>query len=249
MADLISVGPGPLTTIGMSNKLYVEILMATDPDPSEIDARITSNMTGYADKTYVDSHDALLATQAYINTQDNQRLHLDQKDIANGIPGLRNNGRVDPARINPSTLPGVQQRRPSNTQNTAANPAGTASGSSEVSIGTFSLTSPGYAWRALFFGILDGNGSAVSAPLIRIRHQTSNTQLAAGIGRLGVSSWPVFLIPDMSGVGASAALFPNTGTTAFYLSVTNFGQTSSNSSAGFGGGFGQHITCVILPGI
>lgn len=162
------VGPVIDQNTHVSYRSYVTSKMANNLTVSQIDTAITNALNSYSTKSYVDSRDALNATQSYIQAQDNLRVRLSQKDVANGVPALNSVGRMDPARISaPST-----QRWPRAFWSPASYPGTPTilSSSTETQVYTCAITNPGYNYKVLVFGSIDGLTSVDGLyPIVSVR--------------------------------------------------------------------------------
>lgn len=181
MADLVNVGPVPGLAAHVGEREAVATVAANDRTPAQLDAYIAAKLVPYVERSYVATQDALNATQTYIDTQDNLRLKTAQKDVANGVPALQADGRISPSRINaPST-----QRRPRTPWTpTAYGSERLVSDATEQAVLTIPITDPGYSYRLLVQGQLDGlSGYSGSAPQVNVRvGSTTGTVIASGIG-------------------------------------------------------------------
>lgn len=168
MSNLEYIGAGVVENLDVSIRSYVVSKMANNLSSGQIDDTLNGIFAPYAAKSYVDSRDALNATQAYIQQQDNLRLKLAQKDSPNGIAALDANGKVNQQRIN---LP-ITQKYPRAFWSPDAYHASPVllSTSTETAVYTCNITDPGYDYKVVVFGRLDGL-SAVDGmyPIVSVR--------------------------------------------------------------------------------
>lgn len=168
MADLEYVGPVIDQNTDVSYRAYATQLMTANMTETQINTAITDALASYTNKSYVDTRDALNATQAYIQQQDSLRLKLAQKNINGGVAGLLANGKIDPARATNS----APQRWPRAFWSPAAYHASpvTLSTSTETAVYTCGVTNPGYNYKLLVFGTVDGL-SAIDGvqPIVSVR--------------------------------------------------------------------------------
>ncbi|QDH91874.1 hypothetical protein SEA_PHRAPPUCCINO_199 [Mycobacterium phage Phrappuccino] len=155
--------------------------MAEDMSASEIDARITSGLSAYATKSFVDSRDALNATPSYVDAGDATRLKQAQKNVANGVAGLGADGRVDRNQIGVSDT----QRLPKGfwtPPNYGSGPVVITSG--EATLFPMPVTDPGYPYRLVVMGNIDAlSGNEGTAPRILVRvGSPSGPVIASGQG-------------------------------------------------------------------
>ena len=162
------VGPGVSAANDLSYRAYVTQKMADNLSPESIDAAINEALSPYVTKSYVDTRDALNATQAYIQQQDNLRLKLVQKNANNGVAALDSSGRVAANRISSASM----QRYPRAFWSPASYHTSPVllSSSTETQIYTCGITSPGYNYKILVFGTVDGL-SAIDGnyPIVSVR--------------------------------------------------------------------------------
>lgn len=180
--------------------------MSSNLTTTEIDNTITSALSGYVAQTYVDVQDELNATQFYIQQQDNLRLKLAQKDVANGVPSLDSTGRINPVRVGGS----VSQRYPRGFWSPTAYNASSVlvSTNSDTEVYTCGVTDPGYTYKLLVFGTFDGLSSTDGiAPVVSVRvGDTTGPIIAQGRGSLdsyNYWAWDNFNRIVFSGLGGS----------------------------------------------
>lgn len=138
----------------IATKSFVESVMVDQLSASQVDAAINNTYNPFADKAYADSRDALLVTQQYCRDQDLLRVPLLLKDVNGGVPSLSATRRIAGGRINR----GSTQRFP---KGFWTPPAYNASDVTTISGETalyppFTISDPGFAYRLLVFGVVDG---------------------------------------------------------------------------------------------
>lgn len=163
---------------------YLTQVKSADLTVAQIDNVINSGLGGYALISYVDSKDALNATKAYIDAGDSGRLKLTQKGIANGVCPLDTNGRVPTQRIN-APLTQKWLRGP---WTPAAYHSSPQSITTEATLFTCPITDPGYPYKIVVFGQLDGHSSLETEwAVINVRAGTVNGEIVAqGLGAADV---------------------------------------------------------------
>lgn len=154
--------------------------MTADMTAEDIDTRIIDKLSGYATKTYADERDALNATPGYVDAGDATRLKLASKDVAGGIVGLDAFGRANRNRIDANDT----QRFPKGLWTPASYGSPLTATNAEKTLFTMDVTDPGYAYKLLVSGSLDGLSALDGvAPIIRVRAGTADGPIiASGIG-------------------------------------------------------------------
>ena len=182
MTDLEYVGPVIDQNTDVSYRAYVTSRMSENLTATQIDATITGVLNSYATKQYVDQRDALNATPDYVQQQDNLRVKQVYKEINGGVAGLDANGKLTYSRIQNNST----QRWPKgfwSPNSYFASPVilGT---STETQIYTTSITDPGYPYRIMIFGEVDGlSANDGLHPVVNVRvGGTSGTIIAQGRG-------------------------------------------------------------------
>ena len=169
MAGLQYVGKTVGANPDLVYKDYVGLVKNADLTIAEIDNVINTGLAGYATIGYVDTRDALNATKAYVDAGDALRLHAAQKTIANGVCPLDATGRVPPIRIDaPLTQKWV--RGPWTPPAYHAAPVSVAT--AETTLYTCPVTDPGYPYKLVVFGMLDGT--------LRSRDRVPDRQCSGG---------------------------------------------------------------------
>jgi hypothetical protein len=181
VAELIYRGAPAAGTTDIGTRGYVAQVMESGMTAEEIDEHIEAGLAGYAKKTYADSRDVFNATQSYADAGDATRLKLSQKNVVNGIPGLDAGGRVSQSQIDAP----ITQRWPRGlwTPSSYGSPV-TVSGTTESTLFPIDVTDPGFAYRLVVMGQVDGLSTASgAAPQVLVRvGSTSGQIIASGIG-------------------------------------------------------------------
>lgn len=168
---------------------YVSIVKNADLTEEAIDQAINNGLSSYASLSYVSSQDALNATQAYVDAGDNLRLKLAQKNVANGIAALDATGKVNPGLIDvPSTQKFVRGPWSPATYN------GNVTGiTTEADLFTCGVTDPGYPYKIVVFGAIEGRSDLAGQwPIINVRvGSTSGEIIARGLGGLDSYDAPI----------------------------------------------------------
>lgn len=173
MGTLNYVGADVSDVDDVSYKDYVDIVKSADPSDAHIDSVIATQLFPYATKSYVDSHDSLLATRAYIDAQDNLRLKLADKGVVNGIVGLDAAARVNQNLIDAPLTQSFLRGPWSPAAYQGANIDGI--GTTEATVHTCGVTDPGYAYKLVVFGSYEvTTDTAGDLPTVLVR-QGSNT--------------------------------------------------------------------------
>lgn len=207
---------------------YVSTIKSADLSADAIDQAINNGLSGYASTSYVDTRDALLATQTYIDTQDNLRLKLAQKGIANGVAQLDATAKAPVQLINAP----MTQKWNRGPWSPAAYHSAPVSLTAETTLYTCGVTDPGYPYRLIVFGAVDATASLdTEYPIIYVRTgSVSGEIIAQGFGSLdgGAVGSPTF-----STVGAHPYTIPN-GATDLDVVALGAGGGGSNGGSFFG---------------
>lgn len=157
---------------------YVNNLLGLNLGQTVVDTLINTTLAPYVTKAYVDSQDALNATKAFIDAGDSTRLKIAQIGVNNGAAGLLASGRIDPSRVATAST----QRFPQAfTSPTAYNAAAVTATSTEVTVFTVAVADPGFAYKLLVFGQLDGKTSVDGEyPIVKVHQGTATGQVVAG---------------------------------------------------------------------
>lgn len=162
------IGPVIDQNTSVSYRAYVTSRMSENLTSTEIDNTITNALSSYTTSSYVDTRDSLNATQSYIQAQDNLRVKLAQKDVNNGVPSLGSTGRVNASRIQNNST----QRWPRGFWSPSSYFASPVilSTSTETQVYTTSVTDPGFPFKLMVFGAVDGLTAADGLyPVVRVR--------------------------------------------------------------------------------
>jgi hypothetical protein len=155
-----------------------------------VDSLVAAGFTTYADLSYVNAQNALNATKAYVdgtggvnpNGGDAGRLHLSQVNQPNGVAGLgATSALVDRSRLGL----GSTQRFPTPYYSPASYPgAGVTTDMTEVTYDTLAVADPGYTYKILVDGMLDGSSTRDGyCPIVLIRlGSASGPVIAWGYG-------------------------------------------------------------------
>ena len=157
---------------------------------SAVTSLITSGLAPYVPKSYVDTRDALNATQAYVDAGDATRLHLAQINTPNGVAGLDPTGRIAIGRLNVAST----QRFPSPFLSPSAYNTTTVSATApaEVSLyGPITVADPGYTYRLFITGHVVTTTSADGViPVVRVRAGSTTGPILAASNGLGELYYP-----------------------------------------------------------
>lgn len=176
------VGVGVSDVHDLTYRDYVEVVKSADLTTGAIDTLINNGLASYVDTSYVDTQDALNATQAYVDAGDAGRLKLANKNIAGGIAGLDSTSHVAPNLIN---VPLAQTWHRGPWVPSAYHASPVVLSSAETTVFSCPITDPGYPYRLLVFGEVDMQTSVVGeAPILRTRvgNATTGAIIATGEG-------------------------------------------------------------------
>lgn len=183
--ELRIVGATPSENLDMATREYVSSLQSEDMSTEAIDDAVSSALTGYATKEYVDEQDALNATKEYVDAGDESRLHIADRNAPDGVAGLDALGRIERSRINVTSTQKmaaglwVPSSYGSNT---------TALTTAEVLLFSTVVTNPGHPYRLVVMGNFSGRSNTDgAAPVVRVRvgapdGHASGQIIAQGIG-------------------------------------------------------------------
>jgi hypothetical protein len=146
--------------------------------PTQITTLISTGLSPYATKTYVNTRDALNASQAQVDAGDASRLKITAIDANNGVAGLDSGGRVPVARV-----PGAStQRWPKSFYTPSVYGTATSASGTETTVYTQSIADPGFPYRLLISGHLDcRTATDGDAPQVRVRvGSATGTVVATG---------------------------------------------------------------------
>lgn len=178
---LRDIGAGISANTDLVYEDYIDVVKSGDLSTGAIDTTIAAGLTSYADKTYVDTKDGLNATKAYVDTGDALRVRTSTKDVVNGVPGLDATGKVLPARINLPTTQGYFHGPWSPSSYNGAKVDATT----ETTIYTVPVTDPGFPYKLIILGTVDGFSSLVAEhPQVLIRTGSTSGEIIARGGGL-----------------------------------------------------------------
>ena len=235
-----------LVTVGyVQDKIDV-----TNLDQPTVDAMIAQGFAPYADKTYADTKAALNATASYIDTGDNTRLHRANINQPNGIAGLgAASAKVDRARLGLAST----QRWPLGYSSPASYNASTvAAGLTEQTIYTWTVDDPGYDYKLLVSGIVDGmTDRDTYFPIILIR-VGSNTGPIIAMGYGCTERYSAATVSQFTTPGAFVYTIPVWANTIDILLLGGGGGGASGAGNPFiwgnGGGAASWQTVTVTVG-
>jgi hypothetical protein len=231
--DLVSLG-------------YVNNLLGLNLGQTVVDTLISTTLSGYVTKAYVDSQDALNATKAFIDAGDSTRLKIAQVGVANGAAGLLLNGRIDASRVSTAST----QRFPQAFASPSAyNSTALTATSTEVLVFPVSVADPGFAYKLLVFGQLDGKTSVDGEyPIIRVHQGTVTGQVVAGGFGMGESYAGGLITPFLT--PGPYTYTPPSWATFFDIVCLGGGAggQGGNPFKGQGGGGGVFATSSVAKG-
>jgi type II secretory pathway pseudopilin PulG len=165
----------------IATKEYIESLTTDSIPQGTVDSLITTGLSGYVSRSYVDAQDALNATEAYVDAGDDTRLKLADVSTSSGIAGLDSAGKVAVARVPAAST--QRWPKPFYTPSSYNSVTKTAT-STETTVYTIPVADPGFNYKLLVSGIaqgftaVDGQG-----PIVRVRvGSTSGAIVAMGYG-------------------------------------------------------------------
>ena len=251
MTTLPYVGVGPTAALDISDRGYLVSLQALTLPQETVTTLITTGLTTYATRSYVDAQDALLATKAYIDGKyangdpipDTDTLNYNPKGgdasrilktriNTNGGPvGLDSIGKLDRAIL---TIPDEQKwPAPSSSPSSYNASPVTTSGvaSIESTVYTHTVPDPGYPYNLLVFGQVDVATSVDdNFPNISVRAD-SPTGTLVGTGYGVAESYGIAPSFDAVGVGyngesVASFTFNHTAAAGAYVivDVVNWGD-------------------------
>lgn len=165
------------------DEAYLTQLLGANIAQATVTTLINTGLTGYCPASYVSTQAALNATKAQVDAGDAARLHLAQVGVVNGVAGLNAvTGRIDSSHLSLTST----QRFPSPLYSPSSywGSNQTATAVSEVQIDTLTVTNPGYTYKALITGLVDGQTDTDGQyPIIRVRAgSTTGPVVAVGAG-------------------------------------------------------------------
>lgn len=129
---------------------YIQNLLAGNLTQNQVTSQITTRLSGYATKTYVDAQDARLADSAFIDAGDATRLAKANLNRPGYPFTLDSNGKVPTSKVKLTAM----QKYP-NTAVAAA--GGSASTTNDVALMTLSVPDPGFRYKLLVTGTMSGS--------------------------------------------------------------------------------------------
>lgn len=179
MTGLRYVGAPVADDLDVVYQDYVTLLKEEDLTTEQIDAAIESGLGSYVTRSYVDQQDGLLVPATYVNNQDDLRVKLASKDVPNGVAALDATGKISPNRINAA-----------NSQRYLKGPyapgayMGAVDNITTSTLFTLGVADPGYPYRLLVFGEIDGhsNNDAEHLAVIVTVGGVNGTPIAVGRG-------------------------------------------------------------------
>lgn len=173
-------GPAPTASTDLVTYDYVASLLSTELSTTQVNDRINANLAGKVLTSYVDTQDALNATQAYVDAGDATRLKLTDKDVVNGVLALGPSGRAAPSRFNVAST----QRFSAGVWTPSAYNSAITGITGETTTYSMAVSYPGFAYKVVVFGLADVSTSlSTEYPIITVRDgSTSGTVIAEGRG-------------------------------------------------------------------
>jgi hypothetical protein len=167
-----------------ATKQFTESVMVDSLTEGQVNSTIAAIYAPFANKTEADAKDSTLATQAYIQQADLLRVPLSQKDVNNGVPSLGKGRRVNPVRVNRAST----QRFPKGLYTPPAYNADDVVGISaeQALYAPFTIADPGFAYRLLVHGQVDGKTGATGVyPQVVVRTGSTVGEIIAKGNGLG----------------------------------------------------------------
>lgn len=187
MAELSWIGRNAASNNDLSYRDYTASNIAKNATAAQIDAAINQAYAEYANKTYVDQQDSLLADQAYIDGKDADYVLNSSKNQPNGVPALDGTGKVDRGKI--STVD--TQRFPRSFWSPAGYGTAASASSSEVTLYQYTVPDPGYQYKLIVHGQVETSSTVDGTwPVVNVRRD-SNTGpiIAQGLGGQSATAW------------------------------------------------------------
>lgn len=185
------VGADPSNAKDIVTVGYVQSQISTLNLPqATVDSLVAAGFTSYADLSWVNAQAVFNASKAYVdgtggvnpNGGDAGRLHLSQKNQPSGIAALgATSAKVDRSRLGI----GSTQRFPTPYYSPSSYPSSPVSaGLTEVTYDTMTIADPGYTYKILIDGALDGASNRDGyCPIVLVRlGSTSGPVIAWGYG-------------------------------------------------------------------
>lgn len=245
MATLKYVGAAQSAANDLVNDAYVTSLSAGNMSQATVTSMTNAAFASNVLKSYVDAQDALNATAAYVDAGDATRLHLSQIGATNGVVGLLSTGKVEASRLNVASLQRWPKPfiSPSAYQSSAVTTAAT-----EAQLFTVSVADPGFVYKLLVSGVVDGVSSADGQyPMVRVRQGSSTGQLV-GRGR-GLAEWYLgnAVLTTYTTAGAHTYTVPG-GYTNFDIVALGGGGAGNTFFSSVGGAAGSFASASLVLG-
>jgi hypothetical protein len=239
------VGTGPSDDKDIVIRGYVQSLMDLNIAQSTVDAMISTGLTGFVTKAYVDTQDGLNATKTYIDAGDATRLKLSQVNVASGAAGLDISGRINSARLAVTST----QRWPKPFISPAAyNLSTVTTSTTETEVYPVAIADPGFTYKLLVMGVAnvftDTDGQW---PVVRVRQGSLSGQIIAQGNGLGEVYHPG-IIQTYTAAGSYVYTVPNGAGWTNMDIVCLGGGGCGNAFGGGGGNPGVFATASLLYG-
>ena len=234
MATWQYVGPPPSAATDLVDVGYINSqIAATNVQQSAIDQTIANGLAPYCNKSYVDQQNLLNATKAYVDAGDATRLHVSQLGADNGIAPLDAYGRVDKSRV----PLGSTQRWPAPYYSPASYPTGVITlGSSETSLYTYTQPDPGFVYKLMVMGLMEGRTVTDGTPVQGIIRLGSATGTMIATGYSTSESYPGAVLYTFATPGPFSFPIPSFAASFDFVLVGAGGGGESGSVFGPGGG-------------
>ena len=151
MSSLKNVGKAPSQNLDVANKSYVESLTAQNLSQASVDSLVSSGLSSYCLKSYVDNKDALNATLSYIQSGDSARLAKARVNANSGVPGLDSTGKIPIERIDVSST----QRWPKGFWSPSSYLASPLYVAGETALFSCPVSDPGFVYKIIATGLLN----------------------------------------------------------------------------------------------
>lgn len=182
LATLPYVGATQAGSGDLVDEAYLTTLLGANLAQATVTTLINTGLTGYCPTSYVNTQAALNATKAQVDAGDAARLHLSQIGANGGVAGLNSvSGRIDGSHLSLTSTQRFPSPLYSPTSYWGTNQVATTT---EVQLDTLVVTNPGYTFKALITGLVDGQTSTDGQyPIIRVRQgSTTGPVVAVGAG-------------------------------------------------------------------
>ena len=230
------MGPPPSVATDLVDIGYINSeIAATNVQQSAIDATIANGLASYVNKSYVDQQNLLNATAAQVNAGDATRLHVAQLGADNGIAPLNAYGRVDKSRV----PLGSTQRWPAPYYSPSAYQSGVLTlGGSETTLYTYTQPDPGFAYKLMVMGLLEGRTVTDGTPVQAIIRLASATGIPIATGYSTAESYPGAVLFTFATPGPFTFPIPSFAASFDFVLLGAGGGGESGSVFGPGGGGG-----------